>query len=48
MLRLSSIVEYLVFLCTCVFLNRMASFEKRKIKNNKYENTISPEDGWQS
>ena len=27
------------------FLNRIASFEKLKNNNNKYENTISPEDG---
>ena len=27
-----------------LFLNRIASFEKLK-NNNKYQNTISPEDG---
>ena len=30
---------------TCVFLNRIASFEKLKNNNNKYKNTISPKDG---
>ena len=45
MLLLSSIVEYRVFVYTCVFLNRIASIEKLKNNNNKYENTISPEDG---
>ena len=29
----------------CVFLNRIASFEKLKNNNNKYQNTISPKDG---
>ena len=28
---------------TCVFLNRIASFEKLK-NNNKYQNTVSPKD----
>ena len=46
-LLFSSIVEYRVFVYKCVFFNRIASFEKLK-NNNKYQNTISPEDGWQS
>ena len=45
MLLSSSIVEYCVFVYTCVFLNRIASFEKLKNINHKYQNTISPEDG---
>ena len=45
MLLFSSIVEYRVFVKTCVFLKRIASFEKLKNNNNKYQNTISPEDG---
>ena len=45
MLLFSSIVEYRVFVHTCVFLNRIASFEKLKNDNNKYQNTISPKDG---
>ena len=32
-------------LLTRVFLNRIASFEKLKNNNNKYQNTISPYDG---
>ena len=32
-------------LFTRVFLNRIASFEKLKNNNNKYQNTISPQDG---
>ena len=44
MLLFSFIVEYRVFVYTCVFLKRIASFEKLK-NNNKYQNTISPEDG---
>ena len=45
MLLFSSIAECRVFVYTCVFLNRMGSFEKLKNNNNKYQNTISPEDG---
>ena len=45
MLVFSSIVEYRVFVYTCVFFNRIASFEKLKNNNNKYQNTIFPEDG---
>ena len=45
MLLFSSIVEYHVFVYTCVSLNRIASFEKLKNKNNKYQNTIFPKDG---
>ena len=45
MLLFSSIVEYRVFVYICVFLNRIASFEKLKNNNSKYQNTISPEDG---
>ena len=41
----SSIVDHRVFVYTCVFFNRIASFEKLKNDNNKYQNTISPEDG---
>ena len=37
MLRFSSIVEYRVLVYTCVFLNRIASFEKLKNNNNKYQ-----------
>ena len=44
MLLFSSIVEYRVFVYTSVFLNRIASFEKLKNNNNKYQNTISPKD----
>ena len=44
-LLFSSIVEYRVFVYTCVFLNRIASFEKLKNNNNKYQNIISPKDG---
>ena len=44
MLFVSSIVEYRAFVSTCVYLNRIASFEKLK-NNNKYQNTISPKDG---
>ena len=35
----------IVCLFTRVFLNRIASFEKLKNNNNKYQNTISPKDG---
>ena len=35
----------IVFVYACVFLNRIASSEKLKDNNNKYQNTISPEDG---
>ena len=45
MLLFSSIVEYRVFVYTGVFMNRIASFEKLKNNNNKYQNTISPKDG---
>ena len=45
MLLFSSIVEYHVFVYTCVFLNKIARFEKLKNNNNKYQNTISPKDG---
>ena len=45
MLLFSSIVEYRVFVYKCVFLNRVASFEKLKNNSNKYQNTISPKDG---
>ena len=45
MLLFSSIAEYRVFVYTCVFLNRIASFEKLKNNNNKCQNTTSPEDG---
>ena len=45
MLVFSSIVEYRVFVYTCVFFNRIASFEKPKNNNKKYQSTISPEDG---
>ena len=41
MLRFSYVVEYRVFVYTCVFLNRIASFEKLKHNNNKYQKTIS-------
>ena len=41
---LNSIVEYRVFVYTCVFLNRIASFEKLKNNNNKDQNTISSQD----
>ena len=34
-----------LFTHACVFLNRIASFEKLKNNNSKYQNTISPEDG---
>ena len=46
-LLFSSIVEYRVFVCvyTCVFLNGIASFEKLKNNNSRYQNTISPKDG---
>ena len=44
-LRFGSIIEYCVFVYTCVFLNRVGSFQKLKNNNNKYQNTISPEDG---
>ena len=40
-LLFSSIVEYRVFVYTCVFFNRTASFEKLE-NNDKYQNTISP------
>ena len=43
MLLFGSIVEYCVFVYTCVFLNRIASFEKLE-NNNKYQNTIFPKD----
>ena len=43
MLLFDSIVEYRVFVDTCVFLNRIASFEKLK-NNNKHQNTVSPID----
>ena len=39
----SFIVEYRVFVYTCAFLNRIASFEKLK-NNNKYKK-ISPKNG---
>ena len=45
MLHFSSIVEHRVFVYTCVFLNRIASFEKLKNNNNKYQKTISSKDG---
>ena len=45
MLLFSSIVEYRVFVYTCVFLNRIAGFTKLKNNNNKYQNTISLKDG---
>ena len=45
MLLFISVVEYRVFVYTCVFMNRIASFEKLKNNNNKYQNTISPIDG---
>ena len=45
MLLFSSIVEFHVFAYTCVFLNRIASFEQLKNNHNKYQNTISREDG---
>ena len=50
MLLFSSIVEYRVFIIimcvyTCVFLNKIASFEKLKNNNNKYQSTISSKDG---
>ena len=35
----------IVCLFTRVYLNRIASFEKLKNNNNKYQNTISPKDG---
>ena len=35
MLVFSSIVEHRVFVYACVFLNRIASFEKLKNNNNK-------------
>ena len=35
----------IVLVYTCVFFNRIASLEKLKNNNNKYQNTISPEDG---
>ena len=44
MLLFSSIVEYRVFVYTCVFLNRIVSFEKLKNNNNEYQNIISPKD----
>ena len=44
MLLFSSIVEFHVFVYTCVFLNRIASFEQLKNNYNKYQNTISLED----
>ena len=44
-LLFSSIVEYRVFVHTCISLNRIASLEKLKNNNNKYQNTISPNDG---
>ena len=44
MLLFSSIVEYRVSVYSCVFLKRIESFEKPKNSNNKYQNTISPED----
>ena len=45
MLLFSSIVEYRVFVYTCVFLNRIASFEELKNNSNMYQNTISSKDG---
>ena len=39
MLLFSSIVEYCASVYTCVFLNRIESFEKPKNNNNKYQNT---------
>ena len=45
MLLFSAIVDYRVLGYTCVFLNRIASFEKLKNNDNKYQNTISPKDG---
>ena len=48
MLLFSSIVEYRVFVYTSVSFNRIASFEKLKNNNSKYQNTISPKDGRQS
>ena len=36
----------IVCLFVCLFLNRITSFKKlKKNNNNKYQNTISPEDG---
>ena len=40
-----TIVEYRVFVYTFLFLNSIASFEKLKNNNNKYQNTIFPKDG---
>ena len=31
----------IVFVCTCVFLNRTATFEKLKNNNNKYQKAIT-------
>ena len=44
-LPFSSIVEYHVFVYTCVFFNRIASFEKLKNNNNEYQNTMSSKHG---
>ena len=44
-LLFSSIGEYRVFFYTSVLLNRIVSFEKLKNNSNKYQNTVSPEDG---
>ena len=44
MLLFSSIVEYRVFVYTCVFFSRIASLEELK-NDNEYQNTISPKDG---
>ena len=46
MLLFSSIIEYRVFAYTCVFLNRIGSFEKLKNNNTKYQITISPKDAY--
>ena len=40
MLLFSSIVEYRVFVYACVFLNRIASFEKLKNNNNEYHKNV--------
>ena len=44
LVSLSNIVCFL----TRVFFNRIASFEKLKNNNNKYQTTISPKDDRQS
>ena len=36
------LVPLLNIVCLCVFLNRIAGFEKLKNNANKYQNTISP------